>query len=167
MQHSNTLRIGAVLLAALALVPVMAGETGKAAASAERAAQLIQVADPTQEQIKEYFHLLLDAIAEVAPEAGVPAGFTEKIADARRRMSEVSLLDGNAIELLHQCYAGVHGGARFKMPETVRAPADAADYVRGRLVSVRGLLKEKKTEEAVRRMLEAVLAVTTPVEAEM
>jgi hypothetical protein len=89
------------------------------------------------------------------------------VVEARRRMSEGSLLDGKAVELLNECYREIHGGAPFRMPATVRTPADAVDLIRKGLESIRGLLEQGKPDEAVRRMLEAVLAVTTPIEAPM
>jgi hypothetical protein len=158
----------AIGIAAALGAPACAGAgNGEAADLSEKAAQLMLGADPTDAQFRQGFQAVLDAVTELGPEAKLSTGFASKIAEARRRISEVSLLDGKAVGLLSECYGEVHGGASFRMPETVRTRDDAVEYIRGRLGSVRELLTQGKPDEAVRRMLEALLAVTTPMEAPM
>ena len=64
--------------------------------------------------------------------------------------------------LLGECYRETHGSAAFRMPSTVHTIADARDHIRLQLVAAPDLIKTGATDEAARRLLEAAVAIVTP-----
>jgi hypothetical protein len=162
------MRPGAVLGAAFGLVLLSAAVPGdetpgaKAAIQVNRAAELLLVEQSTEAQLRQGFLSLLDALLLVAPEIRPPGSWPEKVAEARRLIHGGSLVEPRAVALLGECYRETHGGAAFRMPPTVHTIADARDHIRLRLVAAPDLIKTGATDEAARRLLEAAVAIVTP-----
>ncbi len=163
MREPARLAVGFVVAALLVTVAAGTG-TGKPTDRVEQASRLIFTPGATDDAIREGFVLLLDAAVDAAADAKMPSAFTSKIAEARRRMRDVSLVDAKAVTLLEECYAEVHGGTPFRMPASVKSPSDASVHGRGLLEPVPALLKQGKPRDALSRMLEAAVAIVTPVE---
>ncbi len=154
---------------AVAAVPALDASAGNDAVAdrAEKAAQLMFASDASEARVMEGMLLLLDAVAELAPDSSALKGCASRLADARSRIRDTSPMDATAAKLLRECHREIHGGVSFEMPASVRSVPDAVEYGRRRLESVRSLLDQGKPEEAARGMLEAVLAVITPIEQRM
>jgi hypothetical protein len=162
------MRPGAVLGAALGLVLLSAPVPGHEAPGANatthvsRATELLSVEQPTETQLRQGFLSLLDALALVAPETRTRGSWPGKVAEARRLIDAGSLVEPKAVALLGECYRETHGGADFRMPATVHTIADAREHIRVQLVAVPDLIKTGANDEAARRLLEAAVAVVTP-----
>ena len=127
-----------------------------------RAVQLLLSPESSGEQCRDGLVSLLDAIIEAARGARIAGAWPAKIAAARDSAARGRL--GDAAALLNDGYLAVYG-TPFKMPATIRSVSDARDHIRGQLSSVRGLLGQGRTDEAIRRMLEAAVMIVTPLEA--
>lgn len=162
------MRPTAVLGAALGLslfaaaVPAAEEPAGGAASHVNRAVELLLTEQPTEAQLRQGFVDLLDALRLVAPKTRMGGAWPEKLAEARRLIDAGSFLEPRAVALLGDCYRETHDGKPFQMPETVHSIADARDHIRLQLDAVPGLLKTGSTDEAARRLLEAVVAIVTP-----
>jgi hypothetical protein len=162
------MRPGAVLGAALGLVLLSAPVPGdeapgaKATTHVNRATESLLAEQPTDTQLREGFLSLLDALLLVAPAARTGVAWPDKVVEARRLIEAGSLVDPKAVTLLGECYRENHGGAEFRMPPTVHAIADAREHIRLQLVAVPELIKTGANDEAAQRLLEAVVAVVTP-----
>ncbi len=159
--------LAATMAAPLLLASCARGSARDPAAEAEQAAKLIFSADSTDAQVKEGFLRVLDAIAEVASGADIPAGFASKIQRARLGVADGSPIDDQAVALLYECYRDLHAGAPFRMPASVRSLDDATREGGQRLESVRDLVQRGEAAEAASRMLEGLLLVVTPLPQQM
>jgi hypothetical protein len=151
--------LGAVLGLGLFAAAVPAAEAPGVASHVSRAVELLLAEQPTETQLRQGFVELLDALRLVAPETRMGAAWPDKLAEARRLIDAGSFLEPRAVALLGDCYRDTHAGKPFQMPETV---ADARDHIRLQLAAVPDLLKTGATDEAARRLLEAVVAIVTP-----
>ena len=107
---------------------------------------------------------ILDAVAAAATDAGMTDEWKATIAGARRRISEGSLVDGEAQLALHQCYRQINDGKPFRMPEGIRSLDVITARTRRLLESAPPLLRSGKAREAVRALLESAFMILTPIE---
>jgi hypothetical protein len=156
--------LGAVLGLGLFAASVPAAEAPGVASHVSRAVELLLAEQPTETQLRQGFVELLDALRLVAPETRMGAAWPDKLAEARRLIDAGSFLEPRAVALLGDCYRDTHEGKPFQMPETVHSIADARDHIRLQLAAVPDLLKTGATDEAARRLLEAVVAIVTPMQ---
>jgi hypothetical protein len=154
----TTLGLGLLVVAAAASDSPTAAATNHVS----RASALLLEEHPTDAQLREGFLSLLDALLLVAPEGGAQAAWPAKAAEARRLIDAGSLVDRRAASLLGDCYRATHGGEAFRMPATVHSIADARAYIGRQLATVPDLLKAGHGDEAVQRLLEAAVAIVTP-----
>ncbi len=128
----------------------------------DRAVRLLLSPDSSDAQCIDGVVLLLDAIVATAPATRLAGPWQAKLSSARELVARGRTLSNDAVALLNDSYRAVNGKP-FMMPAAVRSVSDARDHIRGRLSSVRGLLDKGRADEAIQRMLEAVLMVVTPV----
>lgn len=145
-------------------VVVAAAQPDRAVAHVNRAIDLLFAPQPADQQCRDGFLSLLDAIHAVAPDAPAAGGWPAKLAEARRRVSRGSLVDPRAAALLNECYRELHGGAAFRMPASVRSFPEAVSYGRRQLELARDLLRRGRTEDAVALLVETAVLVVTPVQ---
>ena len=163
MKRRIILTAAAELAVLFTLASCVRAEAVGVVARAERAAQLLFAPKPADAQIKEGLLTLLDAIVEAAPGAGIAGDWPSKIADARRILEDSPGYDKVAA-LLDECHREINGGAPFRMPETIHSIGNAVDQGRRNLESIRSLMQQGKAGDAVRRMLETLLIIMTPIE---
>jgi hypothetical protein len=152
------------ILVMLTFSPALGSQALDVPGQVDRAVRLLLSADGSDERCTEGLVSLLDAIIGTAPAARLGGTWPAKIAAARDLVARGRFLADNTVALLNESYRTVHGKP-FKMPPTVRSLPDARDHIRGQLSSVRSLLDQGRADEAIRRMLEAVLMIVTPLEA--
>ncbi len=127
----------------------------------DRALTLLLTPESSDAKCTDGLVVLLDAIVKAAPAARIDGEWPAKVAAAREYVAAGHI--GPSAMLLGDSYRAVEGRA-FAMPAEVRSPGDARDVIRKQLSSVRDLLAEGRSREAVRRMLAAALIVVTPVQ---
>jgi hypothetical protein len=152
--------LGATLGSCLLAATVPCAETPEAGATrhVSHATELLLAEHPTESQLRQGFLHLLDALPQLAPQAG----WLEKAAEARGRVGRGLLLEPRTVALLNECYRETHGGQDFRMPPSVRTIADAREHIRLQLASVPGLVTAGDGAEAAGRLLEAAAAIVTP-----
>ena len=152
------------ILVMLTLSPASGGQALDVPGQVDRAVRLLLSPDSHDERCTDGLVSLLDAIIGAAPAARLGGTWPAKIAGARDLVAGGRFLAGDTVTLLNDSYRAVHGKP-FKMPPTVRSMSDARGHIRRQLSSVRSLLDQGRADEAVRRMLEAVLMIVTPLQA--
>jgi len=152
------------ILAMLTLPAALGGQALDVPGQVDRAVRLLLSPDTSDAQCTDGLVSLLDAIIGAAPVAKLGGTWPAKIAAARDLMAAGRFLADDTVTLLNDSYRAVHGKP-FAMPPTVRTMPDAKDRIRRQLASVRSLLDQGHADEAVRRMLEAVLMIVTPLQA--
>jgi hypothetical protein len=157
--------LGAALGLSLLAAPVPSAEAPEAGVLSHltRANELLLAEHPTHAQMRQGFLHLLDASLTVAPQ-GATAGWPGKATEARRLVEEGSIVDPRAAALLKQCYRETHGGEEFRMPPAVRTIADAREQIQIWLAAVPDLVEAGNSEEAAQRLLEAAVAIVTPMQ---
>jgi hypothetical protein len=156
--------VAACILLMLTLPAALGRQALDVSGQVDRAVRLLLSPDSSGAQCTDGLVSLLDAIIGVAPASGLGGTWPAKIADARGLVAGGRFLAGDTVALLNDSYRAVHGKP-FTMPSTVRSMPDAKDHIRRQLASVRSLLDQGRADEAVRRMLEAVLMIVTPLQA--
>ena len=164
MARSSSLAAAAGCVVMLTLPAGSRTVTDSATAHLDRAVQLLLAPAPTSRDLRTGFLSLLDALIAAAPEAPSAVACQPKLAKARQVASRGSILDDQASALLRECYSDTHGGASFRVPDSIRSPADATSYCRAQLQSARGSLQKGRGDEAFARMIEAAVFIITPVE---
>lgn len=152
---------GVVLVALLAGPAIVADST---TAHLDRAVQLLLSPTPTSQDLREGFLSLLDALIAVAPDAPPAAACQPRLAKARRAASRGSILDEQATALLRECYSDAHGGASFRVPESIRSGGDALGYCRAQLRSARDSLQKGRGDEAFASMIDTAVLIVTPIQ---
>jgi len=126
------------------------------------ASALLLVEQPTEAQLREGFLDLLDALLAVAPQTRTAAVLSDKLTRARGMIEAGSIVEPKAVALLGQCYRETHEGRDFAMPASVHTIADARGYIGRQLAAAPELLQAGRNDEAAQRLLEAVVAIVTP-----
>jgi len=162
MRHAVVLgaALGVSLLSAAA--PGAEAPAVGVASHVNRARDQLLGEHPTEAQVREGFLHVLDALQLIAPETRIGGAWPGKLAEARRLIDAGSLVEPRAVALLGECYREAHGGRDFEMPAAVHTIADAREHIRIQLAVVPDLVKTGSNDEAARRMLEAVVAIVTP-----
>jgi hypothetical protein len=153
---------GCVVLFALPVGPAIVADS--AAAHLDRAVQLLLAPAPTSQDLREGFLSLLDALIATAPGAPSAAACQPKLANARQAASRGSILDDQAVTLLRGCYSDTHGGATFRVPDSIGSVADAVGHCRAQLQSAKDSLQKGRGEDAFGRMIEVAVFIVTPIE---
>ncbi len=152
------------VLMLLALPGVPSGQARDVPGHIDRAVRLLLSPDSSEAQCRDGLVSLLDAIIGAAPTARLSGTWAAKIAAARDLVAAGRFLADDTLALLNDSYRAVHGKP-FKVPASVRSMPEARDYIRGQLATARSLLDQRRADEAIRRMLEAVLMIVTPMQA--
>lgn len=154
----------AVVAALLAAGPGATPGPAPGAARLEQATKLLLDDRSTDVDRQAGLLALLDAVAEAAPASGVPGEWPRQVARARTLLAGGAPPDGEPGALLREAYRAVNGGAAFRFPGSARTLDEVLGLVRARLQEASEDLRGARSDAAVRRMLEAVLLVVTPVE---
>lgn len=158
-----------LLIAGIALAepsaPCQHDEAGVALARLDRAGRLLTLEQASSDQLRKGFLALLDAVTEVAPPTGGPAGAcAAKVSEARARMSSGSILDRAGVALIGECYRDTHGGRPFAVPAAVRSVADAREHIRRQVEEAQTLIRRGRAGEAAGVLLDAAMLIVTPIE---
>ena len=157
-------RTAVCIFVTLALSPALGGQSPKVPDQVDRAVRLLLSPGTNDAECKDGLVSLLDAIIGAAPTSRLTGTWPAKIAAARELAASGRFLADDTVALLNDSYRAVHGKP-FLVPPTVRSMPEARAYIRGQLSSVRSLLDQGRADEAVRRMLEAVVMIVTPIQA--
>jgi len=153
------------LAAALVIVvfsPIRAGADPKtAAAHLDRVTELF-APNATEAQMKAGFEVLLAAMTELVPTAGLPAECGTKLAAARWEVTQGTLGGPKTAGPLADCYRLAHGGKAFRVPDTIDTLDEAMSYARQRVQAARALIADDKGGDGLRALLEAALLIVTP-----
>jgi len=109
------------------------------------------------------FRLLVEAVAMAAPETGFPADFGKKVEEARKIFESDNAMNAKGISLLRDAYALASSGKDFRVPEGIAGLDQVTAHILERAEKARASLKQKKTGECARLLLEAALMIVTPV----
>jgi len=161
-RSSLAVAAGCIVLLTAPARPAIGGD--RATDHLDRAVRLLLAPAPTDQDRKAGFLSLLDALVATAPDAPSAAACQPKLAKARQMASQGPALYDSVAELLGECYSDAHGGARFRVPDSVRSPADAVGYGRTQLQSARASLETHRGDDAFGRMIEVAVLVVTPFE---
>ena len=164
MARSSSLAVAAGCVVLLALPAGPATIVDSASAHLDRAVQLLLAPASTSESLREGFLSLLDALIATVPDAPSAAACQPKLAKARETASRGSILDNQVVALLRECYSDAHGGASFRVPESIRSGGDAMGYCRAQFQSAKDSLQKGRGEDAFARMIEVAVFIVTPVE---
>ena len=160
MRRSAVLAAVGILLI-LTICPALGGQALDVPEHVDRTIRLLLSPDRSDEESRNGLVSLRDAIVEAAPASRLGGTWPAKVKAARD--SDAGDRLGDSVVLLTDSYRAVHGKP-FKMPATIRSPADATGYIHVLLSSIRPLLDQGRADEAVRRMLEAAVMIVTPLE---
>jgi hypothetical protein len=108
------------------------------------------------------FRSLVDAVAMIAPEAGFSAEFGKKVAEARGIFESDTVFNEKGISLLKESCALAGSGKEFRVPEGISNAEQATAHILKQVEKARTSLKQKKTGECARLLLEAALMIVTP-----
>jgi len=151
------------ILLMLTVSPALGGQAPDVPGQVDRAVRLLLSPGTNDEECKDGLVSLLDAIIGAAPTSRLAGTWPAKVAAARDLAASGRFLADDTVALLNDSYRAVHGKP-FLVPPTVRSMPEARAYIRGQLSSVRSLLGQGRADEAVRRMLEAVVMIVTPLQ---
>lgn len=164
MARSSRLTVVAGCVVMLALPGRSTCALDSATEHLDRAIQALLAPAPTRRDTNAGFLSLLDALIATAPDAPSAVACSAKLAKARQLASRTSILDGQVVWLLSECYRDAHGGAPFRPPDSIRSSADGVDYCRAQLRSARSSLEKGRKDEAFRLMIHATVFIVTPME---
>jgi hypothetical protein len=128
----------------------------------DRARQLLLGADPSEDRCRSGFLALLDAAVEAARAGGLPAELRAKLEAARDRFGRSFPADEQGTLALGACHRLLASGRAFELPKEITSIEDARRHIGRLLDSARTLLSDNKMEAGVRAMVEAAMAVVTP-----
>jgi hypothetical protein len=115
---------------------------------------------------------VLDASLLILPEKDYSKEFGSRIETVKKMFGDGSLFSDKSRQYLGLAYKLTSGGKAWQIPEELKSPYREKDMMeQGKKVCLRlidSALAERKAgrnEEAVRRLLEFVIMVVTPIEA--
>jgi hypothetical protein len=130
----------------------------------EHAARVIADEGRTETDVKGVLLDLLDEAIASAPASGLPGEWAQRTARARSLMAAGSPVDEEARHLLEESWR-IATGKPWAMPSSVRRIEDATALVKRDVDGAARALREGRAADGVRLLLEAVLAVVTPMHA--
>ena len=136
-------------------------DTEKIDAKIKRAADYCLDPKPG-EDCKAGFKLLVEAIEMAAPDTEFPAEFGEKMSEAKKLFDSTSVFNEEGIALLNESYLLVNSGKEFQMPDSISSIQDAVEYAHKQIDTARKNLKQGKTDECVRIIMEISIMIVTP-----
>jgi hypothetical protein len=161
----------ASLLTVLFLVLTAFGWAGKPAVpdalaeKIQRASSLLLDSEESRDK-EQGFLLLVESIDLAAAGGSFPAGFRDEIRGALDLIRRGSILDLQAGEKLKKAYALFNEGKPFQMPADISGIDQAVEYGRARIQSALAQVNAGKNADAVKPLLEVILMVITPMEAQ-
>jgi hypothetical protein len=154
-----------------AVIAAQSRETGPEAMIL-RARTVVLTPDFPDDAIKKALIEVLDASLLILPESDYSKEFGSRIGTVKKMSEEGGLLSDKARQYLGLAYKLASGGKAWQMPEELKSPYREKDIMeQAKKVCLKLLdsaLAERKAgrnEEAVRRLLEFVIMVVTPIEA--
>ena len=169
MRSWNTLAC-ALAVAAITPVPgpVWDGEDGDLARQLRSAVQPLLSPSPGDASGTRSLVEILGIATRAAERADLPGGVAAKLgkAHAAWRRSPEEMPDAGVAGALGEVYAALHGGRRFAFPSGVRTIDQAREVCRREIDGAAAALEAGRRGEATRGMLEFVMLVTTPMEAQ-
>jgi len=112
------------------------------------------------------FLLFVESIDLAAAGGSFPAAFQDEIRGALEIFRRGSILDQQGGDKLRKAYALLNGGKPFQIPAEISSIAQAVEYGRTQVRSALAQVKAGKDADAVRPLLEVILMVITPMEAQ-
>jgi hypothetical protein len=112
------------------------------------------------------FLLLVESIDLAAAGGSFPAGFQDEIRGTLEIFRRGSILDQQGGDKLRKAYTLLNAGKPFQMPAEIPSIAQAVEYGRTQIRSALAQVKAGKNADAVRPLLEVILMVITPMEAQ-
>jgi len=112
------------------------------------------------------FLLLVESIDLAATGGGFPAGFQDEVRGALELFRQGSILDQEGGNKLRKAYALLNAGKSFQMPAEISSLDQAVEYGRTQINSALDQVKAGKNADAVKPLLEVILMVITPMEAQ-
>ena len=125
---------------------------------------LLEHNTPTGVDCKEGFYPLIEAMVLMLPQAGYSTEFNDKITKANELFKKNGIFERQGIELLHQAYRSINNGKDFEIPGDLKEISDAVEYGKKWVNLSRECLKQGKTGDAVRHLLDVAIMVVTPME---
>ncbi len=168
-------RIGIALFILGLLVsaaPTVQGSEKDAESMISHAASVLLAQDRSRDAILDSLAEVLDAALLILPEADYEAEFRSRVEFAKTTFEDRILFSDKARQYLGLSYMLVTGGTSWKVPEELSPGKREKDFMAQakricqRLIdSALVELKAGRNEQSVRRLLEFVLMVITPVQA--
>lgn len=160
-----------IFLMSLSLLLMVFGQAG-ALTKVESLEEKIQKAsslllDSEKSEDKDQGFLLFVESIDLATAGGsFPAGFQNEIRAALEIFRRGSILDQQGGDKLRKAYSLLNSGKPFQMPGEISSIAQAVEYGRTQVRSALAQVKAGKNADAVRPLLEVILMVITPMEAQ-
>jgi hypothetical protein len=152
--------------------PVLAGQKSTPEAMIGRARAAVRNPDGSRDAILKALVEVLDASLMILPKTDYADEFRSRVEWVRGSLEEGNLFSDKARQYLGLAYKLVAGGSLWQVPEELKSAASAKKGIeRATEICVELLdsaLAERKAgndEKAVRRLIEFVLLVVTPIEA--
>jgi len=166
MKYAFKLPMTAVMLV-LALATGLAGlDKSKIRAEIQKAAGHFLDPKAGASDCRTAFMLLIGAIEQAAPESGFPAAFGAQISEARRIFESTSILNPNGIKLLNEAYTAINDGQPFLFPKELAGPDLILARFEKMSAGVQTSLEAGQTGAAVKSLLEILIMIVTPIEAQ-
>jgi hypothetical protein len=162
--------IVALALAGLAPVggPARGGEDGFLAGRLRSAANALLAATATvdADRLKPMTEVV-DLLSQVAVRGQLQGDVRAKLADAAARLGKgtTPFADPGVEQALNGAYAALHAGRRFTFPPGVRGIGQARDACQQAIDKAAAALEAGRHEEATKGMLQLLMILTTPMEA--
>jgi hypothetical protein len=165
------MRTKATALMAMLFVLMALGLPGKPAPAdsltekIQKASSLLLDSEKSEDK-SQGFLLLVEAVDLAAAGGSFPAGFQEEIRGALEILHKGSILDQQGGDKLKKAYALINSGKSFEMPAKISSIDQAVEYGRSQIGAALTQVKAGKNADAVKPLLEVLLMVITPMEAQ-
>jgi len=159
---------------ALAVFLLVATTLGQAATTArpddlaekiQKASALLLDSEKSEDK-NQGMRLLVEAVDLAAAGGSFPAGFQDEVRGALEIFRQGSIFDPQAGDKLRKAYTLLNAGKSFQIPAEVSSIDQAVEYGRAQIQSALIQVKAGKNADAVKPLLEVVLMVITPMEAQ-
>jgi len=131
----------------------------------QKASSLLLDSEKSEDK-NQGFLLFVEAIDLAAAGGSFPAGFQAEIRGALEIFRRGSILDQQAGDKLRKAYTLLNAGQPFQMPAEVSSITLAVEYGRTQIRSALDRVKASKNADAVKPLLEVILMVITPMDAQ-